>query len=141
MKLHYQTIGNNGQVSDPITIDLTPDLSTTIIHENKVTNQMSFGIIKQYTETYKISITNAQTCYITTDGGVHGNYDAAINYQRKNDGFRKTCKTCNGRGEIFIDRRNSWEYDSPCSRIPANLTEWKTCINCNGRGYIDINDL
>jgi hypothetical protein len=98
-------------------------------------------IAEKYKETYKISFATAQTRYITTDEKVHFHYDAAVNHQRKNDGFRKTCKFCNGRGETFIDRRDSWQYDSPDARIPTNLTGWKTCINCNGRGYIDINDL
>lgn len=141
MKLFYQTISDDGQVSDPVTIDLTPDLSTILVHEREVTTQESFGINKQYKETYKISFATAQTRYITADGKVHFHYDAAVNYQRKKDGFRKTCKFCNGRGETFIDRRDSWEWDSPHARIPTNLTGWKTCTNCDGRGYIDINDL
>jgi hypothetical protein len=141
MKLIYQTINNDGSINEPVTVELNPELNTIIVHENEVENQMSFGIIKQYKETYKISFATAQTRYITTDKEVHFHYDAAVNHQRKNDGFRKTCKFCNGRGETFIDRRDSWQYDSPDARIPTNLTEWKTCTNCNGCGYIDINDL
>ena len=141
MKLIYQTINNDGSINEPITVELNPDSSPIIINEVDVTRTKKCGIIENYKETYKFSVNSNQFKYTTTDGKSFDNYDKAIDYQRKNDGFRKTCKFCNGRGETFIDRRDSWQYDSPDARIPANLTEWKTCINCNGRGYIDINDL